>query len=576
MLLLLIFAFLAGIVTILSPCILPVLPIVLSGTVGSGKQKPFGIITGFILSFTVFTLFLSALVKATGLSADALRWVSVIVILVFGVSLLLPQVQVFLERSFSRLSGKVSTKGTKQGYWGGLLIGLSLGLVWTPCVGPIIASVITLAATNSVNAAAVFITLAYAVGTAIPMFAIMLGGRSLLHRLPWLLTRTEMIQKVFGVLMIMTALAIFFQFDRQFQTYILTAFPQYGVGLTKLEDNDAVKKNLERVREGTATPDLLSLPREAAYPDAPELIAGGEWFNLPAGRQSLTLKELRGKVVLIDFWTYTCINCIRTLPYLKDWDAKYRDRGLVIIGVHTPEFEFEKQAENVRKAIADFGLTYPVMQDNDYATWRAYSNQYWPAKYFIDKNGKIRATHFGEGDYDESERTIQALLKETGTDVSKVPVNTITYTVDTDTPETYLGYNRIANFASAESIMPDKAAHYSIPSYLDPPSFAYGGMWTVGSERAIPAKGAELAYHYEAKDVYLVMRSGTGKPVSVKVFLDDKPITKAVSGKDVVNGTVTVTEDRLYHLVSFPQKERHVLKLEFPDGKVELYAFTFG
>jgi cytochrome c biogenesis protein CcdA/thiol-disulfide isomerase/thioredoxin len=576
MLLLLGFAFLAGIVTILSPCILPVLPIVLSGSVGGGHKKPLGIITGFVLSFTLFTLFLSAIVRLTGLSADALRVVSIVVILLFGISLLIPQIQILLERAFSRLSGRVSSQGTRQGYFGGVLIGLSLGLIWTPCVGPIIASVITLAATNSVNTAAFFITLAYALGTAIPMLVIMLGGRSLLNRVPWLLTRSEMIQKVFGVLMILTALAIYFQADRQFQTYILTTFPQYGTGLTKLEDNDTVKKNLQKVKEAKPDMDPLSLMGQQTYPPAPEIIPGGDWYNLPTGKPSLTIKELKGKVVLVDFWTYTCINCIRTLPYLKDWYTKYQDKGLVIIGVHTPEFEFEKTSDNVRKAIADFGLQYPIVQDNDYATWQAYSNQYWPAKYFIDKDGRIRSTHFGEGDYAESERTIQELLKETGSDVSDMPVNTHMYSVAANTPETYLGYGRMDHFVSPETVLQDKKGYYTIPVYHPASSFAYGGEWTIGKEYAQAGKKAELAFHYEAKDVYLVMRSGKKQATRVNVFLDSKPITAAQSGKDVKNGVITVTSDRLYHLVSMPGEEEHIVTLQFSDGNIEVYAFTFG
>lgn len=568
MILLLIFSFLAGIVTILSPCILPILPIVLSGGVGGGRRKPLGIIIGFILSFTFFTLFLTTIVKLTGVSADALRTISVIIIFLFGISLLIPGFQILSERLFTKLSGLISTSGSHQGFWGGLLIGLSVGLVWTPCVGPIIASVITLAATSSVNFAAFFITLAYSLGTAIPMFAIMIGGRGLLQKNQWLLRNAGIIQKVFGILMILTALAIFFQIDRKFQTYVLDTFPQYGVGLTKLEDNSFVSDELKKLQgsEGNIV----------GQPDAPEIVPGGEWFNLPSGKKSLTIADLKGKVVLIDFWTYTCINCIRTLPYLKEWDKKYRDKGLVIIGVHTPEFEFEKNPENVGKAITDFGLQYPIIQDNEYATWRAYLNQYWPAKYFIDKNGKIRSFHFGEGEYDESEKLIQQLLQEAGSDVSRIKIANPEYSVETNTPETYLGYGRIDNFVSPEKIAENKLANYTIPSFQRASSFAYGGKWLVGEEYALSTQNAELVFHYEAKNVFLVMRSIDGKPSRVKVFLDGEVIPQSYRGKDVIDGVVTVTTDRLYELVTSPFMERHVLKLQFLDGNIEVYAFTFG
>src|SRR3989344_9651039 len=368
------FAFLAGIVTILSPCILPVLPVVLSGGISGGKQRPLGIVAGFISSFTFFTLFLTSIVRATGVSPDALRSVSVVVIIAFGLSLLVPKLQAFIEQFLSRVSS-LAKRTERSDFAGGIFIGASLGLVWTPCVGPILASVISLALTGTVTTTAFFITLAYSIGTAIPMLAIVWGGRALLQKVPWLVASTGKIQKIFGLLMILTALAIATNLDRKFQTYILTTFPQYGVGLTKLEDNPIVKKQLV---------DMQTNDRQTA----PELTAGGQWFN----SEPLTLSQLKGKVVLVDFWTYTCINCIRTLPYLKNWYAKYKDKGFVIIGVHTPEFEFEKDASNVARAIADFGLEYPVMQDNDYATWRAYDNRYWAAKYLIDKEGKIRYT----------------------------------------------------------------------------------------------------------------------------------------------------------------------------------------
>jgi len=248
MIILVLFAFLGGIVTILSPCILPILPIVLSGSITGGKQRPLGVVTGFILNFTFFTLFLSAIVRATGLSANALRMVAVVVIALFGMSLLLPKLQLVLEQAFSRLSRFGPKQNTKDGYISGVLVGMSLGLVWTPCVGPILASIITLAATNSIGLGAIVITLAYAIGTAIPLLAITYGGRNLLTRHPWLISNTQKIQKLFGILMLFTALAIFFSWDRQFQTYILEKFPSYGTGLTRLEDNDIVKNQLDNMK----------------------------------------------------------------------------------------------------------------------------------------------------------------------------------------------------------------------------------------------------------------------------------------------------------------------------------------
>jgi cytochrome c biogenesis protein CcdA/thiol-disulfide isomerase/thioredoxin len=587
MLLLIIFAFLAGIVTVLSPCILPVLPIVLSSAVGGGKKRPFGIIAGFVISFTFFTLFLSSIVTATHIPSDSLRTFSVIVIAVFGASLLIPQFQVWTEKAFSRLSGLIPVGKQGSGFGSGFIIGVSLGLLWTPCVGPILASVISLALTGSVSGSAIFITLAYSLGTAIPMFAILYGGRSLLQKVPWLLSRSGQIQKVFGFIMIITAIGIFYNLDRKFQTYILTVFPQYGAGLTKIEDNAAVRDQLQKFSPSTSsgqntagktTVDLL----DQGTP-APEFIPGGQWFNVEGkvglggieGKGGLELKQLRGKVVLVDFWTYTCINCIRTLPYIKDWYAKYKDKGFVVIGVHTPEFAFEKESQNVQQAIKDFGIEYPVVQDNDYATWRAYDNHYWPAKYFIDKNGNIRKTHFGEGDYDESEQIIQQLLKETGQTVDN-QIHNKTYTVETQTPETYVGFDRLQYSASPEQVQVNVSQTYSAPKHLPNSSFAYIGSWMIGNERAMPTKGSSLLFNFSAKDVYLVMRpKKTGVLGKITVTLDGKPVGQ-FAGADSKTGTVVVNQDRLYKLIHLPLSGDHLLQLKFLDDNLELYAFTFG
>jgi len=575
MILLITFAFLAGVITVLSPCILPILPIILTSSIGgvhTGRSRPLGVVIGFILSFTFFTLFLSTLVRISGIPAETMRFVSVFVIAGFGVSLLIPQFQVLIERLFSKLAGHMPSSQGRTGFGGGLLIGLSVGLLWTPCVGPILASVISLAITGTVTFDAFLITLAYSLGTAIPMFLIMLGGQKALRRVPWLLTNLGNIQKLFGVLMILTAIGIFFNVDRKFQTFVLNTFPQYGVGLTKFEDNEAIKDQLKKNKSdeikkedmGKPTSDLLDL----SGPLAPELIPGGAWFN----SSPITLADLRGKVVIIDFWTYSCINCQRTLPYLRDWNEKYKDKGLVIIGVHSPEFEFEKNKNNVAQAIKDFKITYPVVQDNDFATWRAYDNRYWPAKYFIDKNGVVRHTHFGEGAYDESERIIQKLLEEAGaTDVS-TKVSNPTYQISAKTPEIYLGYSRLDHFVSPETIKQNVSGVYTSPKKLGNNEMAYVGNWNVMEEYANPQKGAKLLLNFDAKEVFLVMRT-KGSPAKVKVYIDDK---LQYFGKDNVGGTVTVTKDTLYKLINLPTPGQHSVRLEFEDNNAELYAFTFG
>lgn len=566
MILLLAFAFLAGIITVLSPCILPILPIVLTSSVSginAGKARPIGVVTGFILSFTFFTLFLSTIVRLSGIPADTLRIVSILIVGGFGISLLIPKFQTLIEIMFSKLSSSIPTNQDRVGFGGGLLMGFAIGLLWTPCVGPILASVISLAITGTVTFDAFLITLAYSLGTAIPMFLIMLGGQRALKQVPWLLSNLDHIQRLFGILMILTAIGIFFNIDRKFQTYILNAFPKYGTDLTKFEDNELIRKQLNKKsgKEATKNPNNKGVK-------APEIIPGGIWFN----SDPLTLEQLKGKVVIIDFWTYSCINCQRTLPYLRTWDTKYRDKGLVIIGVHAPEFEFEKSEKNVAQAIKDFDIKYPIVQDNGFATWKTYSNQYWPAKYFIDKEGYVRYTHFGEGAYDESEKIIQELLEETGaTDVTS-EINNPTYKVNSKTPELYLGYERIEHLASPEQIKRDLISTYSTPTKLENNKVAYSGNWKVVGEYANPQKGSTLTLNFDSKEVFLVMRT-KGTTSKVKVYLDDK---LQGFGEDNIEGIVTVDSDTLYKLINLSTPGRHILRLEFEDDNTEVFAFTFG
>ncbi|MEK7078507.1 MAG: redoxin domain-containing protein, partial [Patescibacteria group bacterium] len=278
------------------------------------------------------------------------------------------------------------------------------------------------------------------------------------------------------------------------------------------------------------------------------------------------------KVVIVDFWTYTCINCQRTFPYLKEWWKKYKESGLVIIGVHAPEFEFEKDKTNLAKAIADFGLTYPIVQDNDFSTWRAYDNQYWPAKYIIDKDGIIRYTHFGEGGYDETEKMIQELLKETGAKGLPSQIQNINPQTFGKTPETYLGYSRIAHFSSPEAIQAGSFSSYSVPNVLPVNTFALKGRWKIQQYYATPQKGSELMFHFDAKEVFLVMKA-PGQIAKVKVYLDGK---MQYFGEHNDRGVVTVNSDKLYKLVLLPSPGRHLLKLKFEDANAQLFAFTFG
>ncbi|MGA2974351.1 MAG: cytochrome c biogenesis protein DipZ [Spirochaetia bacterium] len=619
MIVLLGFAFLSGVITILSPCILPVLPIVLSGGVGGGKARPFGVLTGFVVSFTVFTLTLSAIVQALGIPVDALRIVAVVLIVLFGVVMLVP----WLRDRFELLTSRIASRGSRAGgtagtggsvstaaagasagsaarvrwtgYASGVVVGLSLGLIWTPCVGPIMASVISLALTQHVDGGSVFITLAYTLGTSLPMLGVMIGGRALLNKVPSLTRNAANIQKGFGVLMIVMGVVIGLGWDRQFQAAVLRAFPNYGSGLTVIEKAAPVQSALKTRQPGSTSMQgmrsasgVFSAPDTAPengvlgdYGAAPAFLTNGMWFNTEGlspspgqmtqgGSMPLTLEALRGKVVVVDFWTYSCVNCVRTLPYLKAWYDAYRDKGLVIVGVHTPEFEFEKSTANVARAIRDLGVTWPVVQDNDYAQWTAYANQYWPAHYFIDARGRVRYFHFGEGDYDVSEKVIQELLKEAGASVGGI-VSKPGPRLESQTPETYLGYDRGSGFVSAVAAAPDKVADYRPARQPGNGEWNLTGAWTITPQYILAASSGTLRLGFNAKNVFLVVEPEAGAG-SISVFVDDRP---AADTPDVKAGKVSPRESRMYQLVALAAAGPHILRLEVT-GKLRLFAFTFG
>jgi cytochrome c biogenesis protein CcdA/thiol-disulfide isomerase/thioredoxin len=595
------FAFLSGIVTILSPCILPVLPIVLSGGIGKGKAKPIGIVTGFVISFTVFTLALTAIVSAFGVSPDVLRIVAVIVIVLLGCVMLVPRLGIMFER----LATRVASLGRKKnftktdapvsmlaGFRSGLLVGSSLGLVWTPCVGPIMASVIALALTQKVDGGAFFITLAYSLGTAISMFAIIIAGRTLIEKVRVFAKNTATIQKVFGVLMILVGISVAFGLDRKFQTAILEIFPSYGSGLTAIEENQAVRDAIGKRAVSSdssggnagffAQVSSPAFGKLGDYGKAPEIVTDGQWFNTDgiAGQVKLTgseagpritMESFKGKVVLVDFWTYSCINCIRTIPHLKSWYDRYKDYGFTIIGVHSPEFEFEKNRNNVGNAIKDLGVAWPVVQDNAYEQWNAYSNRYWPAHYFIDAKGNVRYFQSGEGNYEIAEGVIRSLLTLAGYTLPASVSPKSDEGIDTSTPETYLGYARMNSFLSGVDFVKDKPAQYSPVIPAKDGQWALSGKWVISREYISPETEGTLSLRFNAKKVFLVIESQAsgGK---ILVAIDGKPVADT---KDSVNGAITPGESRLYELALLDTKGSHILELKVK-GVVRLFSFTFG
>lgn len=586
MTILLVFAFISGLLTILAPCIWPLLPIILSATTTGGKRRPLGITVGIMVSFAFFTLTLSYVVRIIPFDPTILRLFAVIVIGFFGLTLIVPALNEFVEGLVSRLSGKVAgkIKSEDTGFRGGFITGAALGIVWSPCAGPILATIATLAATAELNVGIILVTVAYVTGVGIPLFLFATAGSHLFTKSRVLSNYTGRIQQAFGVVMIITALLILTNYDKVLQAKLLDAFPSYSSFIFELENNPAVKRQLDVLRNNEDnTQKLEGQPMDVTdmggrlpvLATAPEFVGIAKWLNLSEGKTSLSMEELRGKVVLIDFWTYTCINCIRTLPHVTGWYEKYKDKGFVVVGVHTPEFEFEKSTENVLQAMKQYDITYPVAQDNDYATWRAYDNHYWPAKYLIDAQGRIRYYHFGEGQYEETEEAIRTLLEEAGVTVAQ----SMTAGEDATprfrvSPETYLGISRAERFGSDQGLKAGDG-RYTLSGNLPTSYFGFEGDWEVAPEYSASSAGSSLTYHFFASKVFLVIHP-EGENDTVRVLLDGKPVTE-FAGKDVTEGTVTVTEPRLYELVDVGDTPSdHTLELLFDSPGTKVFAFTFG
>lgn len=556
MLILIFFAFLAGIFTVLSPCILPILPALLSGGTAEGRLRPFGIVIGLVISFTIFTLSLTAIVLVTGLSANVLRYIAIGVVFLFGLVMMFPK----LSDEFARLMEPIATIGQKaqenkgrSGFIGGLFLGFALGLLWTPCAGPILAAITTLVATQSVGFSTLALTLTYSLGAAIPMLLIASGGKWIVQSFKVFSKHAEGIRKFFGALMVLTAIAIALNWDMLLQQKIIRALPPVLV-----EDYPIVKEELQKLRgDSVQPPSSLFGQTESGelkdYGKAPEFTGIVNWINSPP----LSLMQLQGKVVLVDFWTYSCINCLRTLPYIEKWYADYKKDGFVVIGVHTPEFEFEKDPKNVAEAAARIGVEYPIAQDNDYKTWTAYRNNYWPAHYLIDQNGNLRMVHYGEGAYVETENAIRELLgmaalKQEEKKQERKPIS----------PETYLGNSRGHSYISEIVVKPNISTVYDYKQPLGEDEVGLKGHWTIEDER-ITADSDEsyLDFNFLAKNVYLVLSGKSQKPI--KVYLDNKLVNE-----------IMMDGDRKYDIVT-ASYGRHQLSLRIPKG-VSAYAFTFG
>jgi cytochrome c biogenesis protein CcdA/thiol-disulfide isomerase/thioredoxin len=533
-------AFLAGFVTAVSPCVLPVLPIVFAGGASGGsRRRPLAIVAGVVVAFTASLLLVTWLLRKLGLPGDLLRNVAIALLFVAAAMLIVPRFAVLIERPLYRLSRRPAGD-----LGGGFVLGLSLGLVFVPCGGVIQGYIAAQAASvGDIGGKQVAITIAYALGAAVPMLAIAYGGRAAVSGLSSFRAHAREIRVALGLVIAGSAVLIVFHVDRTLQTKI----GDYTTSLQSAEKSCFAQRRLG-YRCGRETVDLRD------YGRAPDFTGISNWFN----SEPLSLGKLRGKVVLVDFWTYSCINCLRTLPYLKAWWKTYEPRGLEIVGVHTPEFAFEGEPSNVREAVKQLGVTWPVALDANYRTWNAYRNQYWPAEYLIDKEGHVRNVHFGEGDYGRTERLIRELLGEPGRAQAELADMTPT---EPTTPETYLGFARADDRYVGLRTVANAAHAYRLPASLGQNEWAYGGTWRVEDERAIAGRRASLGLHFHARNVYLVM-GGRGR---VSVSLDGRRL------RSIRVGGIS----RLYTVISGPQLRDADLRLGFTPG-IDVYSFTFG
>ena len=595
MLLLLLFALVAGAGTAITPCVLPVLPAMLSASATGGRRRPLGIVLGLAITFLIAIVALAQVTKGIGLAAGATRTIAVIVLIAFGALLLIPQAAARVQAPLSRLA-RFGPSSRGDGFWSGLAVGGALGFVCAPCAGPILAAVISVSASGNTNVRVIAVGIAYVLGLSAVLLLWALGGRKVIGVIRRH-ARGYVVERALGAVLLLTGIVMAFNLDVRFENTLAqdASLPGFLVDPTRsLENSSAVQNRLASLRPasrfasrqakeaavkpmppavGVGIPGVATPPLPNLGP-APEFTDTQQWFNTPRNAP-LTLAGLRGHVVLVDFWTYTCINCIRTLPFLKGLYATYHPYGLEIVGVEAPEFTFEQEAGNVQQAVNSDGIRYPVVQDNNLGTWNAYQNEYWPAEYLIDAHGNVRHTQFGEGDYKQSEASVRELLHQAGVAHLPMPMTAtaIMPSAGLNTPETYLDAERATGFAQ-----PLKPGVHFYPGAVNPPvnEFAFHGTWRVGSQSSAPvSQGAAIEAGFQAAHVYLVLTSAGNVPRRLRVLLDGRPIRSSAAGADVHGGVVTVTGQRLYSLVSLPAAQQHSLTIQVPPG-VSAYDFTFG
>ena len=568
-------AYLGGMLTIVSPCILPVLPFVFANAGRSFKRGAVPMLAGMALTFAIVATLAAVGGNWAVRANEAGRWVALLLLALFGLALVFPAISDRATRPLVALGSRLSNRTGEESIWSSLILGIATGLLWAPCAGPILGIIFTAAAIQGATLGTTFLLLAYALGAATSLALALLVGGKVYQRMKGSLHATEWVRRALGVLVIAGVLAIALGLDtRVLSKLSSTQTASLETGLArKLGLGEAEKEGLKVGAGGQ-----LALPVEGSLPSLDGL---GPWIN----SSPLSVKDLKGKVVVIDFWTYSCINCIRSIPYVRAWYERYRDDGLVVIGVHAPEFAFERNPENVIQAVQDLDIRYPVALDNDYAAWKALNNRYWPAHYFFDAQGRQRYHHFGEGGYEESEMVIRQLLAEAGhapksggmaqTTARGAEASAAFTTLNS--PETYLGFQRAERFTSPGGQVPNRPKTYAgAPLSLN--QWSLDGQWVVGpqSVRSTAAPGA-VTYRFHARDLHLVLGSTTGLPIRFRVTIDGRPPGPDAGVHVKADGTGEVSDVRLYQLVRQKGEVRdRTFQIEFFDPGVEAFAFTFG
>jgi len=572
---LVVLVFLGGVLTFLSPCILPVLPFVFARSERPFLTSGLPLLLGMALTFAA----VATLAAAGGAWAAHIneygRALALVVLALFAATLLSQRLADGLARPFialgNRLSQPRAAADSKSGIGHSVLLGVATGLLWAPCAGPILGLVLTGAAIAGPSAHTTVLLFAYAAGSATSLAVAIFAGGRVFAALKRSLGAGEWLRRGLGIAVLLAVVAIALGWD----TGALTRLSLSGTG--RLEQ--ALIDRVDPAAGGRTAPE--GMPVEGVFPS---LSGATAWLNSPP----LTPEALRGKVVVIDFWTYSCINCLRSLPYVKGWYEKYKDHGLVVIGVHSPEFAFERDLGNVQHAVGSLGVTYPVALDNNFAIWQAFKNRYWPAHFFIDATGRIRGHHFGEGSYDESERTIRGLLIEAGftqlpaagmSALSATGVQAAADEREMQSPETYVGYGRAEHFSSPSGFASDRLASYSAPPGLALNHWALQGDWAVDKEHAtLGSPGGSVLFRFYARDLHLVLGPpASGRPVRFRVQLDGAA-PAADHGIDTdAQGNGTIQEQRLYQLIRQSKDvHEHTFSIQFLDDGAQVYAFTFG